>query len=219
MVPYMIIPLGLTDEEEHVYIKLYKKCDFASMLVRYTVSQLVVDSYKGYNLTTKKVRKVLKNLTEKGYISEVKKGTKGNPTIYKMVKIQELVQYDEMKALKDKGSIDTEPVIKKQRQLKGSNVKCIDKELSFNEIWNLYPRKKGKNKAKIKVLKLLKEISKEELIRAVQRYAEETKNTQIEFIKHGDTFFNAAYEDYLDCNYKEQLNGTTYIPEATNFDY
>ena len=143
MVPYMIIPLGLTDEEEHIYSKLYKKCDFATMQVKYTISQLVADSYGGFELTTKKVRRLVKVLSKKGYISEIAKGSKGNPTVYKITKIQDLIQ----------GIYENE-------QIKDTSMKNISEELIFNEIWNLYPRKKGKTKVKGRVLKLLKKISK-----------------------------------------------------------
>lgn len=90
MIGYMVIPVGLTDEQEHIYIKMYKKCDFNTMTVKYTVEQLVTDSHKGYELTVKKVRNIVKFLIDNNYIEVTKRGTKGNPTIYKINKIQEL---------------------------------------------------------------------------------------------------------------------------------
>lgn len=86
----MIIPLGLTDEQEHIYTRMYKRCNFDSMEVRYTVKQLVDDSNKCFNLTTQKVRTILKFLIKNNYILEISKGSKGNPTTYKIAKIQQL---------------------------------------------------------------------------------------------------------------------------------
>ena len=55
--------------------------------------------------------------------------------------------------------------------------------------------------------KLLKEYSLEELTRCVDRYRKEIQIQGIEkqFMKHGDTFFNGGYVDYLDENYEEPL--------------
>lgn len=80
-----------------------------------------------------------------------------------------------------------------------------EKELyikDIEEIWSLYPRKKGKATAIKKIPKILKTISKEELIRCIERYTKEMKGKE-EYIQYGSTFFNGGYEDYLDKNYNE----------------
>ena len=133
MIGYMIIPLGLTDEQEHIYIKLYKKCDFNSMTVKYTVDQLVKDSYTNLNLTTKKIRNIIKFLLDEGYIQEVKKGSKGNPTTYKIIAIQDLndnkmITKGQLKGnqraikgqLKGKQNLAFKPFIEVEGQLKGN---------------------------------------------------------------------------------------------------
>lgn len=128
MTGYMIIPLGLTDEQEHIYIKMYKMCDFNTMTVKYTVDQLVTDSNKKLDLTVKKVRNILKFLNDNHYIEVVKKGSKGNPTVYKIIKIQELNELngqlkDNQRAikgqLKDNQNGSTMPIIEDEGQLKG----------------------------------------------------------------------------------------------------
>jgi len=73
----------------------------------------------------------------------------------------------------------------------------------FEEVWNAYPKKKGKGQvSKTQKLKLLK-IGKEELLRAVNRYLNEKKGTEMQFIQNGSTFFNSGYVDYLDSNYEQ----------------
>lgn len=74
------------------------------------------------------------------------------------------------------------------------------------DIWNIYPNKKGKTKSFGYISKILNKYSKEELIRAVERYALEVKNYDKQFILHGSTFFNGRYEDYLDDNYSQSSN-------------
>ena len=80
-----------------------------------------------------------------------------------------------------------------------------DKELKdieqFEVLWKLYPNKKGRKDAEKKAIRLLKEISFAELQRVVSRYADEVKGKDAQYIKHGSTFFNSGYVDYLDENY------------------
>lgn len=86
-----------------------------------------------------------------------------------------------------------------------SKVKESINSMFIEEIWSLYPKKQGKASAIKTIPKLLKEYSQEELIRCVERYLAEIKlkNTEMQFIKNGSTFFNGGYMDYLDINYKE----------------
>ena len=70
-----------------------------------------------------------------------------------------------------------------------------------NELWSMYPKKVGKQKAYKKIPKLLKEYSFEELKRCVERYSKEASTKDKQFILQGDTFFNGRFEDYLDENY------------------
>jgi DNA replication protein DnaD len=74
------------------------------------------------------------------------------------------------------------------------------------QLWSIYPKKKGKAKAMAKIPKLLKEFSYEELERAITRYRDETKDTNTQYIKQGDTFFSTGYVDYLDANYQPTEN-------------
>lgn len=67
----------------------------------------------------------------------------------------------------------------------------------LDELWELYPNKKGKAKAYISLKKLVKLHSKEELERCIKVYADSVKGTETRFIKHGSTFFNGAYKDYM----------------------
>jgi len=71
----------------------------------------------------------------------------------------------------------------------------------FEEIWKLYPIKKGKASVSDKQKNILFKIGYEEIERAIKRYIDDSKNTNIEFWKYGSSFFNKGYIDYLDENY------------------
>jgi len=70
----------------------------------------------------------------------------------------------------------------------------------FEKAWSAYPKKKGKSSIKkTKKIELYK--VGDELFRAIERYANETKGREWDFVKNGDTFFRTSYIDYLDANY------------------
>ena len=102
-------------------------------------------------------------------------------------------------------------------QVKLSFNPCFNGTYSLT-IWKLYPNKKDKAKAYKYIKRILtkEKITAEELERAVKRYAKEKENTDKQYIKHGSTFFNGAYIDYLDENYQpsESVQPTTKIESS-----
>lgn len=94
----------------------------------------------------------------------------------------------------------------------GNKEKKEKKEKSFSEsevisLWSLYPNKKGKAQAMGKIPKLIEKYGYEQMKRTVERYSKEIKykNISVEFVKHGSTFFNGGYVDYLDENVNKEI--------------
>ncbi|ELU5588404.1 helix-turn-helix domain-containing protein [Clostridium perfringens] len=136
---------------------------------------------------------------------------------------KELIK-EELEKLKDKDISKLDLLKELDKNLKSKSKDNSNQDIE--EIWSLYPLKKGKANAIKKIPKLLKEYGKEQIIRCIERYVEEIKkeNKSKEFILHGSTFFNGRYMDYLDCNYQEDI--TTKSKEEpkvknniSNFDY
>lgn len=77
-----------------------------------------------------------------------------------------------------------------------------DINIFFEQLWKLYPLKKGKagvsESQKVKLYK----IGIDELSRAITRYDEEVVDKK--YLQHGSTFFNGGYIDYIDENYQEK---------------
>ncbi len=86
---YMVSPLGLTERQILIYQKLYSKCNFADMTVKYTVEQLRLD-IKIVDLSMKVIYSDMQKMINLKYLEVIKQGRKGNPSVYKMVKIEEL---------------------------------------------------------------------------------------------------------------------------------
>lgn len=80
----MKAPLDLTIEELNIYTLLYKKADWSSWEADYTLEQLVLDSHKKLMITKRQVMKIIEKFINAGYLEVVRKGTKGNHTIYKI---------------------------------------------------------------------------------------------------------------------------------------
>ncbi|MDX9917060.1 MAG: replication protein [Gudongella sp.] len=79
--------------------------------------------------------------------------------------------------------------------------KTKEKEyLTFFEIlWAAYPNKKGKSAVTDKTKKqIFKEVSKSQMLNAIEKYKNETKDIEKRFIMHGSTWFNGRYVDYIE---------------------
>lgn len=89
------------------------------------------------------------------------------------------------------------------------------------DIWNLYPNKKGKAQAMKKIPKLLETLGKDILIECVKKYSDEVKGKDKQFILNGSTFFNGRYEDYLDdvIESDRKKNDNTYNNEVQENKY
>lgn len=93
----------------------------------------------------------------------------------------------------------------------------------INEIWKEYPNKKGKADAIKKIPKILKTISKEELIKSIERYKKDVeiqRNNGFATLNYanGSTFFNGRYMDYLE-DVEEKEEEPIYRPIEDDFDY
>ena len=74
----------------------------------------------------------------------------------------------------------------------------------FENLWKMYPNKKGKGQVSDKDKMKLLEIGLEEMTRAIDRYKNELeKDKDWRKPQNGSTFFHSGYVDYLDANYEE----------------
>lgn len=106
----------------------------------------------------------------------------------------------------------------KSREEKSNNKLCKADALAlFEELWKLYPNKKGKGQVSDAAKKRLLNVGKEEMVRAIERYKKHLqKNADWLRPQNGSTFFNSGYVDYLDANYEESKT-TTYPSKGNTF--
>lgn len=161
----------------------------------YFTYSATLEDLKPSGLTLQKLKTIMKQLEEEGYIEWVyKSNTKHKPSILKNLASEKIALEQEQTTTKHK----------KKKVDKPKEPKEVNPDIE--EIWSKYPNKKGKTEAVKYIEKALNKYSKEELIRAEERYKEEKKGVDIKYIKNGSTFFNSGYIDYLDENYQKFIN-------------
>ena len=144
---YINAPLDLTERQLLIYFFMYRNCDFKNMEVKITTSQIKT-GIKIIDLTDRVINSELKKMIEKGYLKIIKKGSKGNFSIYKIIKTNELLVTNAylIGNLKDSNSnaLDNEGVTNaylignpySKNKEKDNNKK--EKETNFNKIISAY---------------------------------------------------------------------------------
>ncbi len=81
----------------------------------------------------------------------------------------------------------------------------------FEEVWALYPNKKGKGSVSAKTKSKLFALGKGQVVQAITRYVDYVKKENARGFdlqyKHGSTFFNSGYLDYLEPQGEESMQG------------
>lgn len=224
---YMIAPLDLNDEQSHIYKLLYKKSNFKTMIVKYTKGQLLLDSNPIFKLSPWKIRTILEYFLKEHLIKELVKGSKGNPTIYEIITIKELLleqqsndnQTTIKKQLNHNNDIGVEPVTEVEQQL-NHNQTTIKPQLNHNPInekekeyvythdflewYSIYPNSFNKEQSFINWKKVTKIVGKEKILLATKEYIKilksQNKLSDKEFITVSSNFVGdkAAYKGYLE---------------------
>jgi len=88
---YIVTPMGLTERQMLIYQKLYERCNFTDMTVKYTIEQLSCD-IKITDIPIKTIYKNIQIMIKKGYLEVIKKASKGNAPIYRIISYNKLLE-------------------------------------------------------------------------------------------------------------------------------
>lgn len=128
-----------------------------------------------------------------------------------MLKVKENKSYTllDTDRIQDVYTLETQVRLGKDRLGKDNNIygdfpneKCADCETFFSKIWKLYPKKRGKGQVSAKSKRKLYDIGFDQISRCIERYKQEIKGKDDQYVMYGSTFFNSGYVDYLDDNYE-----------------
>ena len=93
--------------------------------------------------------------------------------------------------------------IKNDKNVEKNNMCKTNALALFENLWKLYPNKKGKAQVSLAAKQRLLKVGYDEMVRAIDRYkAELEKDSDWRKPQNGSTFFNSGYVDYLDKNYE-----------------
>lgn len=160
------------------------------------------------NLTQREVRTAIEHLKMTGELTSKSHSkftifTINNYCKYQVTDKQTDRQSTNNRQATDNQSTTIEEGKKERREEDNKNTMCKAKALAlFEELWNLYPVKKGKAQVSLAAKQRLLKVGREEMTRAIDRYkAELEKDSEWRKPQNGSTFFNSGYVDYLDGNY------------------
>lgn len=133
--------------------------------------------------------------------------------IHDVVEMNTQVSIDKISKDKDKNNV--------QNDCTGQATKN-DIDNFFEQIWKLYPNKKGKGQISDSRKKTLYQVGIEQMTVAIDRYKAELKKDDWRKQQNGSTFFHSGYIDYLDGNYepsKSSKNNSFGINNQNDYDF
>ena len=119
--------------------------------------------------------------SQRGVVDDIKGGSSGNPK-------EELIQ-----------EYNTNTILSHEKKLQPHRTDALYSDSSFQEFWNLYPRKTGKGAAWKSWVKLrLSEDEKKSAIAMVSALKQTSQWAEIRFVPHAQTFLNQRrFDDEL----------------------
>ena len=134
MEKYFITLQAFTLEEYEVWKQLNKYCNFETGVSGYTVNQLVVGSDKRLELTTQKVRTILKKFEKEGYIQFLTSGSKGKESTLKIVLKDKLFNQQQCNNYPTNKSEQLQGVEGVKQQQSNNNLTTLSKKKENNNI-------------------------------------------------------------------------------------
>lgn len=180
------------------YLKSYRQ-------MREDLMYIENNAIKYYSIST--IKRITDKLQQDGRIIKEETGLGTLYTIVNYEKYQGFERFnnDNLEQRQNSGETALEQRQNKKKKDNNDNKDYIYNAF-FEEIWRLYPNKKGKGRISNTKKKELYKLG-DEIKRCISRYIEDVEERRKSFpelkYQNGSTFFNSGYVDYLDTNYEE----------------
>ena len=119
-----------------------------------------------------------------------KGGRPKNPTVP-----EETERFPEEPKKPDNGNVDDKEDVKDKKHI------VQEAQDLFEQLWKLYPLKRGKGQVSDANKRQLLDIGFDEMARTIKRYKADLARDDWREPQNGSTFFNSGYKDYLDGDY------------------
>lgn len=201
---YFITLQAFTLEEYEIWKQLNKHCNYETNVTGYTVNQLVVNSDKRLNLTTQKVRTILKKFEKEGYIEFLTSGSKGKESTLKITIKQQLFNNNATNKTEQLQQIEDD----KQQQSNNNVTTLSKKKENNNNIYSLvidYLNKKAstnyrattKNTQSFINARVKEGYVVEDFKKVIDSKSREWLGTDFEKYLRPSTLFGTKFENYL----------------------
>ena len=198
----------MTLEEIDIWRLLCRYSNYDTDVAGYTINQLVVNSDKRLNLTTQKVRTILKKFEKQGYIEFLSSGSKGKESTLKLTIKQQLFNNDatnKTEQLQQVEDLGNNNLTTNQQQ---SNNTTKKKEKDNNNIYSLvidYLNRKAstnyrastKNTQGFINARVREGYTVEDFKKVIDSKSKEWLNTDFEKYLRPATLFGTKFENYL----------------------
>ena len=194
----------MTLDEREVLVLLYRHMDFDTNIAGYTVNQLVVNSDKRLNLTTQKVRTILKKLEKEGYIELLTSGSKGKESTLKITIKQQLFnnnvtniseQLQQVEGCKQQQSNNNVTTLSKKKE-KDNNIYSLVIDY-LNKKANTNYRPTTKNTQSFINARVKEGYTVEDFKKVIDSKSREWLGTDFEKYLRPTTLFGTKFENYL----------------------
>ena len=205
MEQYFLTLQSFTLEEYEIWKQLNKYCSYDTNIAGYTVNQLVVNSDKRLNLTTQKVRTILKKFEKEGYIQFVSSGNKGKESTLKITikqqlfnnnvtnKSEELQQVEDNKQQQSNNNVTT---LSKKKKKDNNNIYSLVIDY-LNIKANTSYRINTKNTQSLINARVREGFTIEDFKKVIDSKSGEWLNTDFEKYLRPATLFGGKFENYL----------------------
>ena len=153
------------------------------------------------SISDSKVKRVLLAFESDQQIDRQRSNKNSLITILNWCEYQQNDQQNDQQVTSKRPASDQQVTTNKNVKNIKNNILCAN---FFEQIWQMYPNKRGKGQVSLTQKKKLYDIGLEEMTRAINRYKKDLANEPWRKPQNGSTFFNSGYVDYLDANYEDK---------------
>lgn len=217
MKKYFIALDEMTLEEIDIWRLLCRYSNYDTDVAGYTINQLVVNSDKRLNLTTQKVRTILKKFEKQGYIEFLSSGSKGKESTLKLTIKQQLFNNNATNKTEQLQQVEDSPNNNVTTIQQQSNNTTKKKEKDNNNIYSLvidYLNRKAstnyrsttKNTQSFINARLKEGYTVEDFKKVIDYKSKDWIGTEFEKYIRPATLFGTKFENYLnEANKKEPM--------------
>ena len=198
---YFIALDTMSIDELEIWRLLYRYSDYETGITGYTINQLVIGADKRLNLTTQKVRTILKKFKKQGYIKFLTSGSKGKESTLLITLKEQLFNNNETNKPKQNKQVKASTQQQTNNTTKNNNIYSIVIDY-LNTKANTNYRYTTKGTQSLINARLSEGYTVEDFKKVIDIKVDNWSNTEWEKYLRPTTLFGNKFENYLNENKK-----------------